>query len=117
MAYGIRDKKIVEATKNPIGIKLISSFIKEKENHDNIIQITLDGTILIQTKCFKGPTTKRYDKFLSNSVIINNDSISINPVMDKNRKDFTMELYNYIYTLPTLILQEERDKKISKIFG
>lgn len=108
MAYYIDDKITIDTSLSKRGLELISNFIYEKMEYYPDIEELNDGTVLVKT--FTNSSYKGNQSF-SNTVGISANQIYVNPITDKNRNNYTVELYDYIISLSGLI-REEKIKNI-----
>lgn len=113
MARYIKDSDIIKLALSEDGLKLIRDFIQIKEGELPILKTTKVGYTLL-TRCFvsnDGVNYSRSASVYSNTLMVNNIEICINPTMDINRDNYTNELYEYINSLKS----EIRNLKIKKI--
>jgi type IV secretory pathway component VirB8 len=108
MAYYITDKLVIDASLTERGLELISNFINDKMGYKPDIENLDYGTVLVKT--FTSSSYKGNQNF-SNTVGITNKQIYVNPITDKNRNNYTVELLDYIISLPKII-REEKIKRI-----
>lgn len=121
MAYYIKDKKISEVCMTNEGIKIIRDFIFKKNGYYPIVENRENGNsdiILIQLYCHSSTDGINFTLSktnLTNTVGISSQEIYVNPIDDKDRNNYTLELKEFIETIPSLIIQNKRNKKIKNL--
>ena len=121
MAYYINNRNIIQIASTLDGLDMIRSFLFNKEGemphyelqqrsegnfHIFMTHVSLDYNRLthlsrLMTGCF------------STSIVIGPKQILINPSVDQNGVNYTVELVAYIESLPSLF----RDRKLEEICG
>lgn len=95
---------------------LIKDFIFNKEGENPIVKIVDDDVVLIQTRCYANKTgPEKMKRAYSNTIGIGPYEIYVNPVLDIYRNNYTEELRNFLLTLPNIILEINREEKLSQI--
>lgn len=113
MAYYINNRNIIQIASTLDGLDTIRSFLFNKEGemplyelqqrsegNFHIFHVSWDYNRLM-TGCF------------STSIVIDPKQILINPSVDQNGVNYTVELVAYIESLPSLF----RDRKLEEICG
>ena len=114
MAFDIRDKKLIETLSSSDGLNEIINWLSGKTQNHHYINRLDDGTILIQSKVWSssdGINFKLENNNYTNTIGINKDSLYVNPTLDKNRINITIELKNFLFDIPSIV----RNKRIEQI--
>jgi hypothetical protein len=114
MARYIKDNDIIKLALSEDGIKLIRDFIQTKEGELPILK-TNKVCYSLLTRCFisnDGINFSRSTSAYSNTLIVSDIEICINPVMDFNHEYYTNDLYEYINNN---LKSEIRNFKLKKI--
>ncbi len=102
MAFYIKSKETVNLCRSDDAIKLIIGFLVKKG--ENVKIEIEEKTILIMTEI------KNYKEVWSNSVGISIEQIYINPISDQKGYNYTVELRDFVKSIPSIIRQNKLEK-------
>ena len=115
MAYYINNRNVIQSASTLDGLDMIRSFLFNKEGEMPIyeLQQRSEWNFHIFMTHVSWDFNRSMPGYFSTSIVIDPKQILINPSVDQNGVNYTVELVAYIESLPSLF----RDRKLEEICG